>query len=305
MNRNEDPLAGLLRAYPKRYREQRGDEILSTIREESDRSTPETVRVCCNVIAHGVRLRFGIASDQPTGRVLSAAALPGMMMAAAIAILLPLYAQLLPGLHGTPTDFGPDTAIWPALFILWIVGSFSTLIFPLHKQLSAAVCVVVSLVAITALPVSSWGLPPAFALLIALAIPSLIAPRTWPSQSHRAFALLVGVVTASILVTASLGSRWETTGGPIFYGQFGRLAGYVAVAVIVGSLVLLAARKQVLGTALAVLSVPWLLAPAIASGPFHVSTTTFDLSIAVGCAIGVGLLGVWCSVLRRGRELAG
>jgi hypothetical protein len=304
VNGCDDPLAAVLWAYPKRYREQRGDEILSTIREDPHRSRFETVRVCCNVVAHGIRLRIGIASDQPAGRVFAAAALPGMMMAAAIAIVLPLYAQALPGLHRTPTDFGPDTAIWPGIFVLWIIGSLSTLLFPLHKQLFAAVCVVVSVVAVIVLPVGGWGLPPAFALLIALAIPSLVGPRTWPSQSYRAFSLLVGIVTAAILVAASLHNPSESTGGPFLYGQFGHFAGYVAIAAIVGSLALLAARKLIVGTALAVLSVPWLLAPALTPNPFQISTATSTLSIAAGCAIGVGLLGAWCSVLWKARELA-
>jgi uncharacterized integral membrane protein len=301
MNRNDDPLATVLWAYPKRYREQRGNEILSTIREDSDRNLVETVRVCCNVIAHGLRLRFGIASDQPTGRVLAAAALPGMMMAAAIAVVLPLYAQLLPGIHHSGASFGPDTAIWPGIFILWILGSLSTLILPRHKQLAAAVCIVVSLVAFFALPVGTLGLPPALPLLIALAIPSLFAPRTWPTQSHRAFALIVGVLTVAILVAASLHNPWETR-GLFFYGQFEQLAGYVAVAAVVGGLVLFAARRLVLGTALAVLSVPWLLAPTLTTGPFQNSTTSSTLSIAVGCALGVTLLGAWCSVVLWGRR---
>lgn len=227
-------------------------------------------------------------------------------MAAAVAIVLPLYAQLLPGLPDAPREFGPARAIWPCLFVVWLVGGLSALIFPSHKRLSAALCVVVSLVAAIALPVASWGLSPPTSLLVALAIPSLIAPRTWPRQSHRAFALFVGVVTTAILVAALLQNPWKIppwAHGSFLYLELGRFAGYMAVALIVGSLVLLAARKLALGSALALLSVPWLLVPVLTPA-LYISHTTVELSMAVGCVIAVGLLGLWCSVLWRRRELA-
>ena len=110
-----DRFTQLLRAYPKAYRDRRGDEIASTLLEDaSDNGTYESIRVGIDIVAHGLRLRAGIASDQLAGRVLVAAALPGMMTAAAAAAIMPMFGQVFPDIRYGPSSWGPDTAIWPA-----------------------------------------------------------------------------------------------------------------------------------------------------------------------------------------------
>lgn len=298
-----DRFALLLRAYPKAYRERRGDEILATLLEDaSTNGTYEGMRVGIDIVGHGLRLRAGIASDQPAGQVLVAAALPGMMMAAAAAIVMTVFGQVLPDFRYGPTSWGPDTAIWPALCIVWILGCAAALFFPKSGRYFAAACVVATVIVKFLLPIESWGFPPGFLLLVALAVPCLLAPRTSPIRSHRRFALLVGAVVLGALAVVAICSPWVSSGGPIFYGEFDRCAPYVAGTVIVCSIVLLATRRWVQGSALALLAIPWLLVPVVEPGRLALSTTISELGVAATCVISVGLVGLWFSDLWKGHE---
>jgi hypothetical protein len=298
-----DRFTMLLWAYPKGYRERRGEEILGTLLEDAPTlGTYESLRVGIDIVAHGFRLRLGIAPDQMVGRVLVAAALPGMMMAAAAAMVMPFFGQVLPDIRNGPGSWGPDTAIWPGLCIPWILGSVAALVFPKHRQLLATACVAATVIAKFLLPLGPWGLPPGFLLLISLAVPSLLAPRTPPRWSHRGFAVLVGGLVLGALVVASVRSPWASLGGPGFYGEFSRCAPYVAGTVFACSAILLVTRRWVYGSALALLAIPWLLVPTVDPGPLAVSTTTSALSVAAACAISVGLIGVWFSDLLKSHE---
>jgi hypothetical protein len=228
-----------------------------------------------------------------------------MMMALAVAVVLPFVAQLLPGIHHTSTDWGPDTAVWPGLFAVWILCTISAVVFVRYKQLLAATPVTATLVTLTFLPVFSWGSLPAFWLLVGLAIPCLLAPRTSPRRSHRWFAFLVGGLVLGALVVASVGSVWFSTGGPEFYYQLVGFVPFVAGSVVACSLILLVARSWVLGSALLLLAVPWLLFASVGHGPLRASTTTSLVSVAVACLIGVGLLAAWLADLRNAHEPAG
>jgi hypothetical protein len=293
----------LLHAYPKAYRERRGDEILSTLFEDdSTNGTYESVRVGIDVVAHGLRLRVGLASDQLAGRVLVAAALPGMMMAAAAAAVMPVFGQVLPDIHYGPSSWGADTAIWPALCVVWILGCVTALIFPKPGRYFAATCVAATVIVRLLLPIGTWGLPPGFLVLMPLAVPCLLAPRTSPRRSHRGFALLIGVVVLGTLTVVAVCSPWVSPGGPVFYGEFNRCAPYVAGTVIMCSVILLATRRVVQGSALALLAIPWLLVSIVDPGPLAISTTVSALSVAATCAIGVGLVGLWFSDLWKVHE---
>jgi hypothetical protein len=293
----------LLHAYPKAYRERRGDEILSTLFEDdSTNGTYESVRVGIDVVAHGLRLRVGLASDQLAGRVLVAAALPGMMMAAAAAAVMPVFGQVLPDIHYGPSSWGADTAIWPALCVVWILGCVTALIFPKPGRYFAATCVAATVIVRLLLPIGTWGLPPGFLVLMPLAVPCLLAPRTSPRRSHRGFALLVGVVVLGTLTVVAVCSPGVSPGGPVFYGEFNRCAPYVAGTVIMCSVILLATRRVVQGSALALLAIPWLLVSIVDPGPLAISTTVSALSVAATCAIGVGLVGLWFSDLWKVHE---
>ncbi len=303
MKDRADRFTMLLRAYPKVYRDQRGEEILTTLLEDATTfDTYENVRAAIDIVAHGLRLRVGIASDQLAGRVLVAAALPGMMMAAATAMVMPFFGQVLPAIRSGPSSWGPDTAIWPGLCIAWILGCAGALLFPKRGRLLATACVAVTIIAKVLLPIGAWGLPPSFVLLIFLAVPCLLAPRTSPRRSHRRFAVLVGAVVLGALVVASLRGPWASFGGPFPYMEFSRCAPYVAGTVIACSAILLVFRRWVPGSALALLAIPWLLFPAVEPGPLAVSTTTSALSVAAACVISLGLLGLWSSDLSKAHE---
>jgi hypothetical protein len=298
MTGGSDRLDVLIRAYPEAYRERRGEEILDTLREDAPTlAAYERLRVGIDIVAHGLRLRLGIAPDQLMGRVLVATALPGMMMAAAVAMAMQLFGQVLPDYRIGPGSWGPATAIWPGLCVVWILGSLAALVFPSRWQLIAAGCAAVTVIAKLLLPLAPMGLPSGFLLIACLAVPSLLAARTPPRWSHRGFAVLTGVLVLGALVIAAVCTQWYSSWVPGSYGDVVRCAPYVAVTLVVLSAVFLAARRWETGSASALLAIPWLLLPAVDAGPLTVSTTISPFAVAAVCAIGVGLLGVWASDL--------
>ncbi len=298
MTGGSDRLDFLIRAYPKAYRERRGEEILGTLREDAPTlGTYESLRVGMDVVTHGIRLRLGIAPDQLMGRALVAAALPGMMMAAAGAMVMPIFGHVLPDYRDGPGSWGPATAIWPGLCIVWILGSVAALVFPRRLRLIAAVCIAATAIAKFLLPSAPYGFPSGFLLLVCLAVPSLLAARTPPRWSHRGFAVLTGGLVLGALVIAAVRTQWYSSGVAGSYGDIVRCAPYVAVTLIVFSAILLVARRWVTGSAIALLATPWLLLPAANTGPFTAHTTISSLAVAAVCAIAVGLLGVWASDL--------
>ena len=298
MTGGSDRFDSLIGAYPKAYRERRGEEILGTLREDaSTLSTYESLRVGIDIVAQGLRVRLGIAPDQLMGRVLVAAALPGLMMAAAAAMVMPLFGHVLPDYRTGPGSWGPATAVWPGLCGIWILGSLAALVFPRRLRLVAVVCIGATLIAKFLLLLGAYGLPSGFWLLVWLAVPSLLAARTPPRWSHRSFAVLTGGLVLGVLVGAAVRTQWYSSGTWGSYGDIARCAPYVAMTLIVFSAILLVARKWVTGSAIALLATPWLVLPAANTGPFAAPTTIAPLAVAAACAIGVGLLGVWASDL--------
>ena len=304
MRARRDYLSLLLRAYPQSYRRRRGDEILDTLLEDCDtNSRYENLRVALNVVGHGLRLRMGIASDQRTGRVLVAAAVPGMAMVGITTAVIPLCGQVIPDIRNGPVSWGPDTAIWPGLCIVWILGCLASLVFPARARLFAAACIATTVIARYALPIAPWGLPSGLTLCIALALPCLVAPRTFPRWSHRRLALLSSAVVPGGIVAYSLSKPLPVVDSFWFYSGFSRAAPYVGGTVIALSVILLLARRWMQGSAIAVLAIPWLLLPVIKPALPGFPTRTPTILVAVACFIGAGLLALWVSDLWRSRDL--
>jgi len=302
MTGRRDRLDVLIRAYPNAYRERRGEEILDTLRDDAPTmGTYERLRVGIDMVAQGLRMRLGIAPDQVMGRILVAAALPGMMMAAAVALVMPLFGHIIPDFR-IEGSWGPATAVWPGLCIVWILGSLAALVFPRRLRLIAAVCIAATVMAELLLPAGPYAFPSGFWLLAWLAVPSFLAARTPPRWSHRGFAVLTGGLVLGALIVAAVRTKWYSSGVSGSYGDIVRCAPYVAVTLIAFSAILLVTRRWVTGSAIALLATPWLLLPATNAGPFSARTSITPLAVAAVCAIGVGLLGAWTSELWKGRR---
>lgn len=298
MSGRTDRLDKLLWAYPKGYRERRGEEILSTLREGApSRNAFEGFRAALDVAAHGLRLRAGTASDQLGGRVLAAAALPGMAMAAASATALLSIGFLLSAIYRHYSfDFGPDTAIWPALYVVWLLGSVGALTFPRRKRICAATCILVSLVTMVLQPHQDWPWLPGISLLIGLCVPALLAPGTFSLRTHRRFALLIGGICLCVLAAVAASNTGARAGGALSYLEFWTFAPWVAGMVLLCSGILLALRRWIDATALALVAIPWLVFGTLDQQIFGGATPTFYAVWAeLGAAVAVGLVGSWLS----------
>jgi len=215
-------------------------------------------------------------------------------------LAMPIFAHVLPDFRFGPFSWGPATAIWPGLCIVWILGCLAAFACPRRSRQFAMVCIAATVITKVLLPIAPWGLPSTFWLFVLLAVPALLAARTPSRWSNRYSALLAGGLVLGMLIAASvLDPLGFSDGGPFAYTTFGRCAPWVAVTLIVCSAALLVAREWVNGFALALLAGPWLLLPVVPNVPYAHSTATSPLAIATACAIGVALLAAWISDLWR------
>jgi hypothetical protein len=307
MRRRPDYLEMSLWAYPKSYRERRGEEILSTLREGAPaRGSFEGLRAGLDVVAHGLRLRAGTASQQLGGRVLAAAALPGMAMAAASATAMLCIGLLLSEFHHHyPVDFGPDTAIWPALYLVWLLGGLSALALPRSLRIGAATCIVASLVTMFVQPHQDWPWLPALSLLIALCVPALLAPRTPSSRSHRGFALLIGGTCLGVLAAVAASNTGARAGGPISYLEFRTFAPWVAGSALLCSAILLAVRRWIDASGVVLVAIPWLIYGTFDQQTFGGGSPTFyAVWVELACSVAVGVIGIGIARLKSTSEPA-
>jgi hypothetical protein len=302
----------LLHVYPKAYRERRGAEILTTLLEDPMvAGRLEAIRVVVNIVAHGLRLRLGITSDRFAGQVLDAAALPGMMLVVAMAIVMPFFGQFLGGVTHDPGSFGPDTAIVPGLFILWIIGGVGALSFPTRKRLFAAICVITTLatksfVTLLGSATDQAFLPTEFSLFVALALPCLLAPPMWNRRSPRLLAVLVGVLTLIFLVGMSL--PLAKGGPPIFYvsltGDLTSFMPFVAGGALLCIVAVSIDHRRVSATALALLTVPLLLFTGVVPENHRaaIPNASAEASLIMASIISLALLGSWLADLWVARQ---
>ncbi|MDH6118193.1 hypothetical protein [Kitasatospora sp. GAS204B] len=114
MSSRQEVLRLALRCYPKRYRVERGAEIAEVYAETTEEAGRfGRARELYGVAAYGVRLRLGLASSQPAGRLLGTAAPLVAGVWAGVSLLWLL--ELLGG--SILRHFGLFTVLWFAQFV--------------------------------------------------------------------------------------------------------------------------------------------------------------------------------------------
>jgi hypothetical protein len=227
-DRSEDLLARrckrLVRVYPASYGQQRRREIVDTLMELSpDGSTFPPLGETLAVLRHGLRRRFGVATDQPLGAGIASLADQLLWFAAVLAAAGLIFAELAP---------------WAPLrgFVLggrvfkdraWGFGPFFSLAAPIEiTVISAAIACSLGWRRVTKLLVCgsfaltlamviverttrAWGRPPvAFIVsLLVLMLPALALPAE-PGHRRRPLrrtaAALIAVEAVGLLVFCSV-----------------------------------------------------------------------------------------------------
>lgn len=283
MSNPEDRLRRLLRAYPAWYRSERGEEILSTLRESAQaRGGRVSLGEAGSLLAHGLAVRFDLSERGTLGELAGRLASPGLALAALLATVALVFGELLaPSYMGGPAHPGPFLTVGPIAYAAWIAAfvvdiatssRFGRVATWMALAATAATVVVGDLV--------MAGRPPLFflATLVAFAIPALVRPDATravlrPKAIGAAGGIGVAVLGATAVATAAGGSgpvaggAWSALSGFSFYQLWmATLAGWTPVIAIVagaaGGVVALAGRRQT-GAALVLAVVPWLVVATI------------------------------------------
>jgi hypothetical protein len=318
----------LLKAYPRSYRDQRGEEILATLLESSaPGSRYPDLRDAADLVLHGVQMRLGLTSERFAGRVLDVAATPGLALAAAFSVFFFVYAELFPFLNHSygstfalinghssivsQPHFGPFSTTGVVVYIGWVLATLGALAWPSHQRTLASLGVGITLVAIVGGKVF-FAAPrvPLMVVIVAFALPAVLAPSTGPFRDRFGWsALAAGALLTLMWWRAGRTIRLEAFGIPFrqrsfeswyatsvyLLGDVVRLVGVLAVAAV---LTLLVFRRASAAGALALLTAPWL----VIAYTYHVQSG-YDVE---GTALLVALpllwlFGAWIADLIRPR----
>ncbi len=294
----------LLRAYPRSYREERGEEIIGFLLEASAAGDDVMTRDAADIVVHGFQLRLGLTSERFAGRVLALAAAPGLVMGAVFALAMFVFGEWLPVVTGAPIllRFGPFWTIGPVVYLVWVLAATGALLWPQWQRLLAAVGVVVALAAV---PVGDLvGARPnlwVLLLLVELGLPAVLAPATDGGRANRRVAVGAGLVTGVVL---GLLAQSMVTPGSRFFPSFywwggwaiGRDLPWVAAAgvVVVGGLVVF--RRAEVAGAVSVLLVAWTAVNGFSS---YGMTTADTVNVVAAFGFGAWLVVLWMVDLRR------
>ena len=260
-----------LKAYPRRYRSTRGEELLSTALDASDSTRRGYFRDIADIILHGMHQRLGIGADRFAGQALDLAALPGLMIGAALAIVMGVFGEWLPITTHAPLRLtvGPFWTDGPVVYGIWILSAAGALWRPKYQRLFAGLAAAATIgaafvgKAFFAAP-NLWQM----GLLAAFTIPALVAPSTFGHHARsRIGPLAIGVLALVLLCWMRLTLtpppfHWS----PSFYWwgtwRIAQYVGYVGALALAVMCVLVVKQRLSLAGAVAVLVLPPLVVGA-------------------------------------------
>ncbi|MHB1717675.1 MAG: hypothetical protein ACYCV5_10165, partial [Acidimicrobiales bacterium] len=210
----------LLRVYPRWYREQRGEEILSTL---LDAARPAQRRPSAGeavgLVVHGAATRVGVGPDGSLAGVLGAGASPMLVaggVLASVALVLGGAAQGGPGVRGPGLVEGAAGPVAPVLYGVWVLAVVLDVATRQRYQRSVvALAVLASVIALPVADLVGLGRPRLFvvAALVAFGAPSLLRPA-WTLSHQRPAPMLVGGLAAlAMLASWARGARGASGGG--------------------------------------------------------------------------------------------
>lgn len=304
MSNPEDRYRRLLSAYPVWYRSERGEEILTTLRDSAQaRGGRVSLGEAGSLLAHGLAVRFDLSERGALGELAGRLASPGLAAAALLATVALVFGELLaPSYMGGPAHPSPFLTVGPIAYAAWIVA-FVVDVATLSRFGRAATWMALAATVATVVVGDnvSAGRPPLFflATLATFAIPALVRPdATRAVLRPRAIGAAVGVGAAVLGATAMAtlagagpvgGGAWSALSGFGFYQLWmATLAGWAPVIAAVaggaGGGVALAGRRQT-GAALVLAVVPWLVVATV-----HASRPADQLVAGVALVISAVML---------------
>lgn len=271
MNRDEKTIARLIKVYPKSYRNERGGEIVATLLEATSQSGAQLGMLdVLDLIIHGMEVRLGITSERFAGRVLDAAAMPGLIVAAGLSAFLLGNALWLP--HSNlpqPLRTGVFHTFGPVIYAIWISGVAGSLLWPQRRRVFASICVVSTLAAI---PIGMLFLASAnltmMGLLLGFGLPCALAPTATVANRRSFWRISSGV--ALFIVVWWFGGGVGKSGQGVTYlsvewvsvPRLGSAVSWIVGISFVTTCLLLILRRTTAAGALVVLTAPWMVVAA-------------------------------------------
>jgi len=255
----------LLSFYPKAYREERGEEIVSTLQEAAEARVPRaSLSDQISVALYGVRVRLGLTSETMFGKALDIAAIPGLVMGAFFGVYL-LISGDLPVVSSSffYPHFGPFLTVGPLFYLVWILGVAAVLEWPQYRRRIAGVCMTLTIAGELLAKLAHrnpniWEI----AILVSLGLPSLLAPDVYVTRRRVMPSLIVGLATFATLFFVT-----NSRVNPGFFNSFYwsgtyeivRRQPYVDVLLLALFAVLWITKRREVASAALILSSPWII----------------------------------------------
>ncbi|MEU9133889.1 hypothetical protein AB0D08_38390, partial [Kitasatospora sp. NPDC048540] len=282
----------LIGLYPARYRELHGEDIAATFAEATEGLSPRAVlRERLDLASHALRLRLRIASTDPAGRMLAAAAPVALALAAGECLsgLLPSLTALATTSPQTrPRLFAVEVVLVALVFIPWIVALLLTTTGRWRRARPVAVLAALIDLGVALVVLGAYDRAPgallracALAALVLLAPPDLVDTGRRGRWEAGAVALATGVPLAVLMDSRVTLLGWSWYEVPAMVGFW---------ALLVVSLLLLvhlSARRpdRLRGAGIALGPAPWLL-EYMGIGATHWVVAYFV--VLIGGAVAVG-----------------
>jgi hypothetical protein len=304
----------LLLVYPRWYREDRSDEIVSTLLDAAQLGQRHPgISEAAQLVGHGLAVRTDLSADGALGRVLGRAASPCLTSAGVLAAVAFIFGEWAPWVHphvsalylsGHPR-FGPFLTVGPVVYLAWLLALVVDLATRSRFQrLAVALSMAVTVLVITLSRAVGFDRP-TLAVLIALCmlgLPAILRPSWTTASTGPVPTVAAGLGTLALLAGCAFGPLATVNtsyGHPIntfssFYQWgFSSLARWIPfVTLLVLAIALTSAlvqHREIAGT-LVVIVIPWLAVSASFTGQTntaYISVLLILLVLMVLVAVGI------------------
>ena len=200
----------LLLAFPRRYRAQRGEEMLTTLMEAArpGQRWPSAPDVA-DVLTHALRIRLGVPARARRG-VLAPAAGVGLSLAATLSLVALLFGELPvwghdPGLNASQFGFGPfeTTGVFAYALVVAAWICFLDKQAPTARVFAGLACLAVLSSYVASDTMRARPNLTVLATLVVCLVPVLLTGPPWPTR--RSFVAAIPVVGAMLGLAAFSG----------------------------------------------------------------------------------------------------
>jgi hypothetical protein len=284
-----------LRSYPKKYREERGGEIVATLHEiEESNGAGLSFGNECSVVCHGLQVRLGLTTESMFGKALDLAATPGLVMGAFFGVYLFIWGDVATvNSNGFVPLSGPFFTVGPLLYLAWILGVAAVFEWPQFRRRIAGLMMTVTVLGeIVAKTVHHNPTVWVIALLASLGIPSVLAPTLVETRRRAWQSLAVGLGTLVILGYA-LHPVNQGSFQPIYWSagfQLGEHMPIVDALLAVTVMTLWLTHRREIASAVIILSSPWVVVATVYS---LTTSYPFGFSYPYDNGFNVGFLILW------------